>query len=129
MLLRMDPTIPKYIFTASIRDHAARCLQALGIDDLFVDIIDCKTCNLETKHSPQSFETAMRIAGVEDPERCVFLDDNLKNIEAARQMGWRSVLVGKVGRDCGLPVTSSDAENEIDRIHAVPKVLPELFEI
>lgn len=128
MLLRMDPTVPKYIFTASVKDHAVRCLQALGIVDLFVDIIDCKTCNLETKHSQHSFETAMRIAGVEDPERCVFLDDNLKNIEAARQMGWRSILVGKVGRDCGQPISSADAENEIERIHHIPNVLPELFE-
>jgi pyrimidine 5'-nucleotidase len=128
MLLRMDPTIPKFIFTASVKEHAVRCLQALGIADLFVDIIDCKTCNQETKHSRHSFETAMRVAGVDEPERCIFLDDNLKNIEAARQMGWRSILVGKVGRDCGMPVSSDDAENEIERIHFVPHVLPELFD-
>lgn len=131
MLLRMDPTIPKYIFTASVKEHAVRCLQALGIADLFGDanaIIDCKSCNLETKHSQHSFETAMRISGVDDPEGCIFFDDNLKNIEAARQIGWRSVLVGKVGRDCGMPVSSSDAESEIDRIHLVPTVFPELFE-
>lgn len=101
MLLRMDPSIQKYVFTASVEDHAERCLQALGIADLFVGIIDCKKCHLETKHSHHSFLAAMRIAGVEDPERCLFLDDNLKNIEAARQIGWRSVLVGRVGRDCG----------------------------
>ena len=40
MLLKIDPSIPKYIFTASVRDHAERCLRALGIEDLFVDIID-----------------------------------------------------------------------------------------
>ena len=44
MILKIDPSIPKYIFTASVRAHAERCLRALGIDDLFVDIIDgeCK---------------------------------------------------------------------------------------
>ena len=40
MILRIDPSIPKYIFTASVRAHAERCLRALGIEDLFVDIID-----------------------------------------------------------------------------------------
>ena len=63
VLLRIDPSIPKYIFTASVSDHAKRCLQALGIDDLFVDLIDCKRCKLETKHSRFSFETAMKVAG------------------------------------------------------------------
>lgn len=127
ILLRMDPSIPKYIFTASVRDHAERCLQALGIADLFVDIIDCKKCDLETKHSLHSFQTAMRIAGMSDPERCLFLDDSIKNIGAAREIGWRSVLVGRVGRDCGKPITTEHAELEIDRIHDIVDCLPELF--
>jgi pyrimidine 5'-nucleotidase len=131
MLLRIDPTIPKYIFTASVRDHASRCIQALGISDLFVDIIDCKACNLETKHSHHSFYSAMQIAGLDvnvDAEHCLFFDDNIKNIEAARNIGWRSILVGRVGRDCGEPITTEHAENEIDRIHHIPTILPELFE-
>lgn len=127
VLLRVDPTIPKFIFTASVKEHAVRCLEALGIADLFVDIIDCKKCDLETKHSRHSFETAMRVAGVEDPEHCLFLDDNITNIEAARRIGWRSVLVGRVGRDCGTRVSSEHAELEIDCIHQVEEVLPELF--
>ncbi len=127
MLLHLDPSIPKYIFTASVRDHAERCLQALGVDDLFVDIIDVQSCHLETKHSTHSFEMAMKIAGVEDAERCILLDDNLKNIGAARLRGWRSVLVGKLSRDSRQPISSEHAELEIDRIHDLPTVLPELF--
>lgn len=127
LILSMDPSIPRYVFTASVRDHAKRCLQALGIDDLFVDIIDCKRCDLETKHSPHSFRIAMDVAGVDDPERCIFLDDSVKNIHAARQIGWRSILVGTIGRDCGQPISSEHAELEIDRIHEVRTVLPELF--
>lgn len=127
MILSIDPTIPKYIFTASVRHHAMRCLKALGIDDLFVDIIDVKTCNLATKHSAEAFEAAMTHAGVSEPECCLFLDDSTKNIEAARKVGWRSVLVGRVGRDCGKPISTEHAEHEIDRIHDMPKILPELF--
>lgn len=127
MIEQMDPTIPKYIFTASVRHHAEACLTALGINDLFVDIIDIKQCGFRSKHSEHSFKTAMNIAGVDDPESCLFLDDSVKNIHAARQVGWRSVLVGRIGRDCGKKVSSHHAEHEIDRIHDVPKVLPELF--
>jgi pyrimidine 5'-nucleotidase len=127
MLLRMDPTIPRYIFTASVREHAQRCLKALGIDDLFHGIIDVKDCQLETKHDMKSFEIAMQIAGIEDGESCLFVDDSLKNIDTARRMKWRSVLVGKVGRDCGTAISSEHAEQEIDRIHDFPTVWPELF--
>jgi putative hydrolase of the HAD superfamily/pyrimidine and pyridine-specific 5'-nucleotidase len=127
LLKRIDPSIPKYIFTASVRHHAERCLKALGIEDLFVDIIDVKDCNLATKHSKVAFEAAMRKAGVEDPECCLFLDDNVKNIHAARSMGWRSILVGRIGRDCGKTITSEHAESEIDRIHDLQQVVPELF--
>jgi len=128
MILQIDPTIPKYIFTASVRHHAEKCLKALGIDDLFVDIIDVKTCNLATKHSKEAFEAAMAHVAVDEPECCLFLDDSKKNISAARSVGWRSILVGKIGRDCGKPISSDDAEHEIDRIHDMPKVLPELFD-
>lgn len=127
MILRINPSIPKYIFTASVRHHAERCLRALGIEDLFVDIIDVKSCNLATKHSTESFEAAMEIANVKNPESCIFLDDSIKNIEAARSVGWRSYLVGRVGRDCGKRISTEHAEGEIDKIHDMPSVLPELF--
>jgi pyrimidine 5'-nucleotidase len=129
LLLQMDPSIPKYVFTASVSHHAKRCLQALGIHDIFeAVIIDVKQCNLHTKHSRHSFDAAMKIAGVDDPEACVFLDDSVTNIRAARDMGWRSVLVGRVGRECGKPISSDHAELEIDRIHDMALVLPELFD-
>jgi len=127
MLENMDPSIPKYVFTASARHHAERCLHALGIRDFIKDIIDVRSVGLVTKHSDEAFRAAMAIAGVKDPEACVFLDDSVKNIEAARRIGWRSILVGRVGRDCGKPISTDHSENEIDRIHQLPDVQPELF--
>lgn len=128
LLLKIDPSIPKYIFTASVSHHAVRCLRALGIEDIFENVvIDVKECGLETKHSRHSFDAAMRIAQVNDPEACVFLDDSVTNIKAAREIGWRSVLVGRVGRDCGKPIFSDHAELEVDSIHDIAEVLPEIF--
>jgi pyrimidine 5'-nucleotidase len=124
----LDPSIPKYIFTASVSDHARRCIAALGIEDFFLDIIDCKVCGLETKHSRHSFEIAMKIAGVSDPERCLFLDDSLTNLRTAREIGWRSILIGTIGRDHGNKVSSEHAELELERIHDLLEMAPELFE-
>lgn len=125
---RMDPSVPRYVFTASMRHHAERCLRALGINDLFDRIVDVRDCNIATKHSTEAFAAAMRIAGVEDPKRCIFLDDSVKNICAAREIGWQSVLVGQVGRDCGKTISTEHAEQEIERIQELPSVLPELFD-
>lgn len=127
MLQQIDPSIQKYIFTASVREHAERCLDALGVQDLFVDIIDTKACNLETKHSAQAFHAAMKYAGVKDPESCLFLDDSVRNIAEAHKVGWRSILVGRVSRDCGTISSSEHAEHEINVIHDLPRVFPEIF--
>lgn len=123
----IDPTIRKFIFTASVHHHAMRCLKALGISDLFDGIIDVKDCNFETKHATSSFHIAMEKAGVKNVEECIFLDDSLTNIEAAAKVGWRSILVGTIGRDCGKKVTSEHAESEIEKIHDIERILPELF--
>mmetsp|Transcript_12800 Transcript_12800/g.19384 ORF Transcript_12800/g.19384 Transcript_12800/m.19384 type:complete len:474 (-) Transcript_12800:334-1755(-) len=129
MLEKLDPSIPKYIFTASVHHHAERCLEALGIRDLFENqIIDVKACGFATKHSREAFESAMKVAKVTDPSSCIFMDDSVKNIVMGSSIGWRCVLVGRVGRDCGTTIDSKDsAEYEIDRIHDLPKVFPELF--
>jgi len=133
MFSRLDPTIPKYIFTASVSQHAQKCIKALGIEDYFTSnpIIDCVSCDLETKHSPHSFQRAMEIANIignqYPPQSCLFFDDSITNIQAARQVGWRACLVGKVGRDCRTTISSDDAELELDSIHDMEKVFPELF--
>lgn len=33
---------------------------------------------------------AMRKAGVSDPSKCLFVDDNRRNVDAACELGWRS---------------------------------------
>ena len=42
---------------ASTREHALRCMARVGVADLpWRGIIDTRTCRLETKHSPSSFQ-------------------------------------------------------------------------
>ena len=135
MLSKLDPSIPRFVFTASVEQHARRCLKALGVEQFFPNrVIDCLACDLETKHSAHSFQRAMDIANIITTsnqylprQACLLLDDSVTNIEAARQFGWRACLVGKVGRDCGQRITSDDAELELDTIHDMEALFPELF--
>jgi pyrimidine 5'-nucleotidase len=120
---------PSWIFTASAREHAERCLERIGLAGLdWRGIIDTRTCGLETKHSEVSFRTAMRTAGVTDPAACLFCDDSAKNITAAAAVGWRTVLVGKVDPVSGAEVKCEAAEFHIESLHELPKVLPDIFD-
>jgi len=127
MLLKIDR--PRYIFTASVASHARRCLQRLGIADLFKGIIDCKACGLATKHSPEAFAAAMAFAGVPADEggRCLFLDDSTKNLVVAKEMGWVTVLVGLFGRDDGARIRCEAADYEVETVHQLEEVLPSIF--
>jgi len=46
---------------------------------------------------------------------------------AAKEMGWRTVLVGLKDRDTGAPVTCSAADVELASLHGLEAALPELF--
>ena len=57
----------RFVFTASTEQHAKRCLDRVGISDLFAIIIDTRLCGLDTKHSEHAFEQAMLVAQAATP--------------------------------------------------------------
>ena len=127
MLQSLDPSIPRWVFTASIEPHARRCLELLGIADLFEGIIDVRAVDWVTKHDADAYAAAMRIAGVDDPNACLFLDDSTSNVRAAKKVGWRTVLVGTHARDCGSKIECAEADVIVDRVHQLVDVAPGLF--
>lgn len=115
---------PTWIFTASVREHAQRCLEAIGIADLpFCGIIDTRDCQLETKYAASSFEAAMRIAGAADPTTCLFADDSIKNVVAAKKMGWLTVLVGLQDRDTGARIECPEADAHLASLRDIAQLL------
>lgn len=121
--------IKKWVFTASVESHAKRCLEALGISDLFLGIIDCKKVGLVTKHSPEAFARAMDIAGVTDPGQCIFADDSTSNIKAAKKVGWTTIVVGPLrdGHVEGQQRECPGADFHLDSIHGLKGLMPDLF--
>ena len=45
---------PTWVFTAGTREHALRCMDALGLDLPLQGIVDVRTCKFESKHSEAS---------------------------------------------------------------------------
>merc|ERR1712194_711858 len=128
-------TYPRWVFTASIREHAERCLQRLGIADLFLGVISASSRDMidkvgyVTKHDPRCFAAAMSFAGVppEKTDRCVFFDDSVSNLKTAKEIGWRTILVGLRGRDSDELIECPYADIKIDTLHQIREEMPELF--
>lgn len=81
-----------FVFTNADIPHAQRTLTALNLHDLFPKIIDVNTVAPYCKPMRESFEIAMKIAGEDDPSRCVMIDDLHRTTRAAREAGMFSIL-------------------------------------
>lgn len=88
-------TIPqeKIIFTNASREHAERVLEVLGIRRHFCRIVDVRDMEYESKPQPAAYSRICRVLGVE-PEECVLVEDNVRNLCPAKEIGMTTVLVG-----------------------------------
>ncbi|KPL79152.1 hypothetical protein ADN00_04675 [Ornatilinea apprima] len=107
----------KIIFTNSDRNHSTRVLDFFNIRPYFERIIDVLDVAPYCKPNPEAFEAALRIAGVSDLSACAIVDDNVRNIQAAAQMGLFSVHVGPPEK------APAAAHRSIARIEDLPAVL------
>ena len=92
-MLRQYPQ-RKIVFTNATRKHAERVLSALGIADCFEEIVDIYAIQPYCKPQHEAFDIALRMARIDDPRQCLFVDDTGKNLDAARAMGFVTVKVG-----------------------------------
>ena len=96
MLNRMLKQISsrKVIFTNSDQNHALRVLDRLGLGGIFERIIDVMDVTPFCKPQPEAFQQALKLLGNPDPSHCVLIDDSLRNVNAARELGFHTILVG-----------------------------------
>ena len=83
----------KVIFTNADENHSRNVLHFLEIESFFDLIIDVNKMNPHVKPEPESFRIALDLAGAPSADGCVFLDDYLPNVQAAREAGFFGILV------------------------------------
>lgn len=95
-------TIPqsKVIFTNASRAHAERVLDVLGIRHHFDRIIDVGDMDYKSKPEPSSYRRICEMLG-RAPEACVLVEDNVRNLLPAKELGMTTVLVGEDEEDAG----------------------------
>jgi putative hydrolase of the HAD superfamily len=85
----------KMIFTNADTGHAIRVLKTLGVEDLFEQIIDIRSIKPWCKPQPEAFAKALTLAGIQKTENCVMIDDSLRNLITAHEMGLFTIQVGE----------------------------------
>jgi pyrimidine 5'-nucleotidase len=112
----------KWIFTNADEAHARRVLSTLKLNDCFDGIIDVRALNFTCKPQIEAYNKAMIICGENDPEKCIMLDDSIRNLAPATEMGITTILVGA-------KEAHPDAHHSIPSLHHLPDKMPDLWEI
>jgi len=151
-VLKPDPAIRKLLedidrsktrvwaLTNAYSNHAHRVLKILKLDDLIERVVYCDYTkpDFSCKPEPQFYDDAMAQAKVKDPSKCFFVDDNLKNVQAARTLGWGSCVYFQedpshaelVASGAQHPVELNKVDGvdaTITSLHGLRKVWPQFF--
>ncbi|GKV08083.1 hypothetical protein SLEP1_g19765 [Rubroshorea leprosula] len=141
--LLLSLPIRKVIFSNGDKAHVGRVLKKLGLEDCFERIITFETLNpipsnethdvhnhpsgsefpdtpIVCKPFENAFEMAFKIANI-DPQKTLFFDDSIRNIQTGKNMGLHTVLVGTSQKTNG-------ADYALESIHNIREALPELWE-
>lgn len=85
--------LPSYVFTNGSRCHVDRVVNALGLDGLFTDIFDIRIANYQPKPNPDPYRQVLRKLALSG-DQCIMVEDQLQNLQTAKQFGMKTVLVG-----------------------------------
>ena len=111
----------KWIFTNADEAHAQRVLNVLELADCFAGIIDVRALDYACKPQVDAYHQALKISGEADPYKCIMLDDSIRNLVPAGEMGITTVLVG-------VDEPHPSVHHTIRSMHNLPEVITELRE-
>ncbi len=112
---------PKVIFTNATQAWADRVTRALGVRQHFDAIVDIYQANFISKPYPYPYQVLLQTLQAE-PQRCIMLDDQVRNLLTAAQMGMRTILVRPDQPD--LP---PEIEHSVPDIYAAEPLLHHLL--
>jgi len=86
-------SVPSYVFTNGSRCHVDRVVSALGLDGMFADIFDIRIANYQPKPNLDPYLQVLDVIGLQG-EDCVMVEDQPQNLQTAKELGMKTVLVG-----------------------------------
>jgi putative hydrolase of the HAD superfamily len=82
----------KIVFTNATTEHARRVLRFLGVECHFNCIVDLRATNYVNKPQPRAYQCVLDILGAR-PEECLMVEDSVRNLRPAKELGMVTVLV------------------------------------
>ena len=117
--------LPSYVFTNGSRCHVDRVVTALGLDGLFVDVFDIRIADYQPKPNPDPYQRVLdelELSG----DQCIMVEDQLQNLQTAKQFGMKTVLVGAAQSDTQ---KYSYVDAQLERPADIGELLDEWLEI
>jgi putative hydrolase of the HAD superfamily len=105
------------VFTNASREHAERVLDVLGIRQHFSRIVDIRDMAFESKPQPSAYRRICQLLQIA-PEECVLVEDNVRNLCPAKEIGMSTVLVGD-----GSQAHHRCVDHAIDRVEEIGQAL------
>lgn len=88
----------RIVFTNGGGGHGERVLEHLQLTPLFEHLFDIEAAALTPKPQRQAYDLLVQATGI-NPRRAVFIEDTLRNLQPAHDLGFITVLVGPVHPD------------------------------
>lgn len=101
----------KVVFTNASREHAERVLDTLGVRHHFERIVDVRDLDFESKPQSTAYRRICQLLDLR-PEECALVEDNVRNLRPAKELGMTTVLVGEHGEADGAVVDYAVARIE-----------------
>lgn len=85
----------RVIYTNGGGGHAERVLESLNLSGLFDTVFDIEAAALTPKPQRESYERLAAACGI-DAAAAILVEDTLRNLEPAHELGYATALVGAV---------------------------------
>ncbi len=109
-----------WMVLAAVIIMSSTSLVALGRPWIFSRIVDVRDMEYESKPQPSAYVRICELLGVE-PEECMLVEDNVRNLCPAKEIGMSTVLVGD-----GSQSQDRCVDHALDQIEQIGSVLAEI---
>jgi putative hydrolase of the HAD superfamily len=131
-----DCKLTMVAFSNGPRKYVKRVLEALGLFDLFGEerLYAVDDVLPYCKPEKEAFETIFAKIGNPQPEHCVMIEDSMKNIRRAKELGMKTVLItgrsesGRILPEDAPEVTDPAVDCSIATIEELASALPGLWQ-
>lgn len=109
----------KVIFTNGDRWHSKRVTDALRISHYFDVVIDILDVSPYCKPMKQAFDIALKKLEITDAKSALLIDDNIKNIQAAKKLGMKAIFVAENGHNVDADIIKIKKIEELDQVFPI----------